>query len=293
MGLTGGALAPLLAVPVHAAVHAVVSGPDASISAVPAHAATTEPPAPLPNPARVDVRVSRNEVSRPLPSGFVGFSFEFRAVREYTGSNPHEINPRARTADPRRGAGTGAGAADRRQQHRRHVVADRPRDARTRDHLHADRRLARHDPGARGRHRSEADPRPEHEAGQPGRDRRRGARLPERHRHAPHRGAGDRQRARAVQGLPVVPRGGRGAVLRATGDVRLQELHARGGQARQARPAVRARRPGRRARRNGFRTSRRCSPRSRDSRSSPTTAIRCSPVSPSRATPGTRRSRTC
>jgi hypothetical protein len=28
-----------------------------------------------------------------MPSGFLGFSFEFQAVREYTGSDPHAINP--------------------------------------------------------------------------------------------------------------------------------------------------------------------------------------------------------
>ena len=39
------------------------------------------------------VRVSAARVSRPLPSGFVGFSFEFQAVRDYTGSDPRAINP--------------------------------------------------------------------------------------------------------------------------------------------------------------------------------------------------------
>jgi Glycosyl hydrolase family 79 C-terminal beta domain len=44
-------------------------------------------------PATVAVRVGPTAVSRPIAPGFVGFSFEFRAVREYTGSNPGRINP--------------------------------------------------------------------------------------------------------------------------------------------------------------------------------------------------------
>ncbi len=87
--MTGGALVPLLAGPVHA----TATEPAASISAVPAPAAATTPAVPLPNPALVHVRVSRGGVSRRIPPGFVGFSFEFPAVREYTGSNPHRINP--------------------------------------------------------------------------------------------------------------------------------------------------------------------------------------------------------
>jgi len=42
---------------------------------------------------RVTVRVGRGVDSRPIPSGFVGFSFEFSAVRDYTGSDPRAINP--------------------------------------------------------------------------------------------------------------------------------------------------------------------------------------------------------
>jgi Glycosyl hydrolase family 79 C-terminal beta domain len=70
-------------------------GPVLTLS-VGASAATT-PPAPPPpanpNPAGVTVRVSDTRVSQPIPSGFVGFSFEFQAVRDYTGSNPRAINP--------------------------------------------------------------------------------------------------------------------------------------------------------------------------------------------------------
>ena len=39
------------------------------------------------------VGVSQTAVGRPIPPGFVGFSFEYQAVREYTGSNPRAINP--------------------------------------------------------------------------------------------------------------------------------------------------------------------------------------------------------
>jgi hypothetical protein len=41
----------------------------------------------------VTVRVSQTPVGRPIPPGFVGFSFEYQAVREYTGSDPRAINP--------------------------------------------------------------------------------------------------------------------------------------------------------------------------------------------------------
>jgi Glycosyl hydrolase family 79 C-terminal beta domain len=39
------------------------------------------------------VRVSESRVTGPIPSGFIGFSFEFQAVRDYTGSDPRAINP--------------------------------------------------------------------------------------------------------------------------------------------------------------------------------------------------------
>jgi Glycosyl hydrolase family 79 C-terminal beta domain len=78
VGITGGALGPVLAFPVGAS-------------------AATPPPVPPPpanpNPARVTVKVSDTRVSQPIASGFVGFSFEFQAVRDYTGSNPKAINP--------------------------------------------------------------------------------------------------------------------------------------------------------------------------------------------------------
>jgi hypothetical protein len=65
-----------------------------------AAAALMATPAPLvlaavtkPSPAPVSVTVNRTEVGRPIPPGFIGFSFEFQAVRAYTGANPHAINP--------------------------------------------------------------------------------------------------------------------------------------------------------------------------------------------------------
>jgi hypothetical protein len=41
----------------------------------------------------VTVHVSNTAVGRPIPPAFVGFSFEYQAVREYTGSDPRAINP--------------------------------------------------------------------------------------------------------------------------------------------------------------------------------------------------------
>ena len=72
---TGGALVPLLFAP--------------------ARAATTPTPTPAanPNPTSVDVRVGKAWVSQPVAPGFIGFSFEFPAVRDYTGSDPRAINP--------------------------------------------------------------------------------------------------------------------------------------------------------------------------------------------------------
>jgi hypothetical protein len=46
-----------------------------------------------PNPTSIDVRVGKAWVSQPVAPGFIGFSFEFTAVRDYTGSDPRAINP--------------------------------------------------------------------------------------------------------------------------------------------------------------------------------------------------------
>jgi hypothetical protein len=54
----------------------------------------TKPAAPpkIP-PGALIARISNHAVGRPVPSGFVGFSFEFQAVRDYTGDDPAAINP--------------------------------------------------------------------------------------------------------------------------------------------------------------------------------------------------------
>lgn len=51
-----------------------------------ARAATTPPPS-------VAVNLGTQTFGRPVASGFIGLSMEFPAVRTYTGSNPHAINP--------------------------------------------------------------------------------------------------------------------------------------------------------------------------------------------------------
>ncbi|MGH2889383.1 MAG: glycosyl hydrolase family 79 C-terminal domain-containing protein [Solirubrobacteraceae bacterium] len=47
----------------------------------------------LPGGRSVSVAVSARPVGRPIRSGFLGFSFEFQAVRKYTGSDPSAVNP--------------------------------------------------------------------------------------------------------------------------------------------------------------------------------------------------------
>ena len=99
VAVTGGALVPLLAAPVSAATPPVATPPVATppVATAPAPPPATSPPtttpAPPPNPARVTVHVGHGAVSQPVPSGFLGFSFEFWAVRGYTGSDPRAINP--------------------------------------------------------------------------------------------------------------------------------------------------------------------------------------------------------
>ena len=80
----GGALVPLLFAPARAAVTAA--------STATAPPTQTAPPS-TPNPASVNVRVGKAWVSQPVAPGFIGFSFEFTAVRDYTGSDPRAINP--------------------------------------------------------------------------------------------------------------------------------------------------------------------------------------------------------
>jgi hypothetical protein len=48
---------------------------------------------PHPGDPRVTVSISGRAVGAPIPSGFLGFSFEFQGVRAYTGSDPRDVNP--------------------------------------------------------------------------------------------------------------------------------------------------------------------------------------------------------
>ena len=85
---------------------AIVSAAARSVGAAPSCPSTTTPAPPAPTPPTpaptapppttsppVAVHVSDTAVGRPIPPGFVGFSFEYQAIREYTGSNPRAINP--------------------------------------------------------------------------------------------------------------------------------------------------------------------------------------------------------
>jgi hypothetical protein len=71
--------------------------PPAAATPPPPAAATPPPPAaatpPNPNPGLVRVHIGESRVSRPVAPGFVGFSFEFQAVQDYTGSDRRAINP--------------------------------------------------------------------------------------------------------------------------------------------------------------------------------------------------------
>ena len=64
------------------------SGPTPTTTSSPTPTATL--PAP---PPPVTVRVTSMTVGRTIPQGFLGFSLEYSAVRDYTGSNPGSINP--------------------------------------------------------------------------------------------------------------------------------------------------------------------------------------------------------
>ncbi|HTU95583.1 MAG TPA: glycosyl hydrolase family 79 C-terminal domain-containing protein [Solirubrobacteraceae bacterium] len=48
---------------------------------------------PHPGDPTVSVTVGSRPAGPPIPSGFLGFSFEFQAVRAYTGSDPAHVNP--------------------------------------------------------------------------------------------------------------------------------------------------------------------------------------------------------
>ena len=59
----------------------------------PAPAAVKTAAALAPLPASVTITLPAQAAGRTVPAGFLGFSFEFQAVRAYTGSDPAAINP--------------------------------------------------------------------------------------------------------------------------------------------------------------------------------------------------------
>jgi hypothetical protein len=93
----GGAAALLCAVAVAGAI--LLSGSSLSPgTAKPARLASTARPTPPTDPPHagdpaVSVSVGPRAVGPPIPSGFLGFSFEFQAVPSYAGSDPSHVNP--------------------------------------------------------------------------------------------------------------------------------------------------------------------------------------------------------
>jgi hypothetical protein len=75
-----------------AATPAPTSPPPGPPSAPPPGPPSAPPPGPPPAPP-VSVDVSRTALGRAIQPGFLGFSFEYPAVRAYTGPNPRAINP--------------------------------------------------------------------------------------------------------------------------------------------------------------------------------------------------------
>lgn len=69
-----------------------LSSSDTGATGTPA-AVTLPADPPHPGDPRVSVSVSDRAVGAPVPTGFLGFSFEFQGVRAYTGSDPAHINP--------------------------------------------------------------------------------------------------------------------------------------------------------------------------------------------------------
>jgi hypothetical protein len=84
-------LAAVLALGVAVAV-LLATNTGGSGSADPTRATSPAHPPKIPRGALV-AHVSDQVVGRPIPSGFVGFSFEFQAVRDYTGDDPAAVNP--------------------------------------------------------------------------------------------------------------------------------------------------------------------------------------------------------
>jgi hypothetical protein len=92
----GGAAALLCAAAIAAAV--LLAGSSSPQAPKPARLASTAAPAlpadpPHPGDPKVSVSVGRQALGAPIPSGFLGFSFEFQGVRSYTGSDPAQVNP--------------------------------------------------------------------------------------------------------------------------------------------------------------------------------------------------------
>ena len=91
--VAGGGSVVVFAAAIIAAV--LLSSPDtARVATGTRLAASTLPPdPPRPGDPKVSIAVSDRGVGAPVPSGFLGFSFEFQGVRAYTGSDPRHINP--------------------------------------------------------------------------------------------------------------------------------------------------------------------------------------------------------
>ena len=153
----------------------------------------------------LNATVSATPVGQTMPTGFVGASFEYRALHLYTGRDPRAVDPALLGLLSGLAPGAVSGDPDRRRQHRRQLVADPRDDSPGRDLLPDHQGLAADDPGAGRRSRRQAHPR--HQPGRraPGDRRRRGPGPDRRYRQQVHRRSGDRQRARPLQRLSLVP----------------------------------------------------------------------------------------
>jgi hypothetical protein len=86
-----GVLAAALTLGVAAAVLITAQGSDSGRADPAAASAPAHPPR-IPRGALV-ARVTSKATGRAIPPGFLGFSFEFQAVRTYTGDDPAAVNP--------------------------------------------------------------------------------------------------------------------------------------------------------------------------------------------------------
>ncbi len=145
-------------------------------------------------------------VGQPMPPGFVGVSVEYWGSVRLHRSRPRRARSGAgRAAAPAR-ARPGTGAADRRRQHRRDMVAGARRDPTRRRRLPAHARLAGDHAGARPGARGTPDHGHQCRRRSPGARRCRGASDPCGHRPPVHRGARNRQRAGPLRGAALVSR---------------------------------------------------------------------------------------